>query len=1112
MVNAWISHLKEFYAKNKSKMSYKDAMKEAKKTYSKGTHKMPDGSVMTGKVHNKNSKPVKGKSLKGGAYGAEGNIKMSIKEPKVETQKERLETKTDRRKVVAKYNKLKTIVQKGLREGELLKKEFDAFADFSKILGGESKTNKYAKLLTKLRKEFASKKYAKLETSKEKLTDIQLEKRKLKLEKIVSQDKTNEIAKGKKGRQLEILRQSGLSAYGRTDTDIARVIRRREMLRRLGKSDNEIKRILEDEEKQRVRTAGNVIDPRLEQFVMSSGFLNKKGRNKVDRLLRKVGRNDQELDLKRLTDVASAFKSLSTIEDTLSDITEVSKLPITEAQKRRLENVEKALNARLTRVQQKAKARATAKTTPKPKPKAPAPTAPAPAPSGGAPAPAPRPPTPPPTLLMTNPVESDNNRINAKANVGEAKAEAKRLGFLTFIFQQKTGAKETKIYKMGGRGKFVVDKIIDPSSFDYTTWYGMPIPISTGTPRGSGSSTPSTGPPTPPLVPVPPPIIPPVIRNPPSAAEQAEIDGKSTVKNAKLRANQLNLSKFLFTTGGKRKEYILSSSSGKYIATRIVANVPAGGGGGGAPVAPAPVIGMVPPTSTTTFHNPTDQAEFEAVERARLADALRTGKWMPISFENNVYQYDSSIGSYVVEQLNNPVLAQPTPLADISPTGNVPAYTKDGSAEQTQFINLRDMLNTKTEKIFEDELNNIADNDTNFSQKFQDHMGQAKMSNLAALPFGDAVNELLQDPALEDYMRKYTEEELYKDQSAKQHLSDYKDLTGFNYDVKEIATPSDYIGAGFGDLVKEKFKQKHLKKYKKPKIKAPKVLADRLHELLMTLDKNFGHKHLDHRLKSLHIDSKQTFHKEYLKLIREIRETIGKLKLSALRTRQSTDSFDELAKDLDHFHKQQLPKIEERIGGKRASENNIILNELNELHGGNLFNAIGDIKNRGNQDNNPHSNYIQKGIQTLFKKGKEFLAKKMNADPYNNISHDEHGQIQNHIGKFLYSKIYKYQKPNIKPLALPNPNDVSQTQAGLEGGAFKRKSYNPTYNLNNPMYSNAPQIEVPSVGGNRKVFRNQKRANHNNKIGGSLGGGDLPSGHNLLDTRARISNNFFKVV
>lgn len=32
-MNAWLEHLKAFYAQNKSKMSYKEAMIEAKKTY-----------------------------------------------------------------------------------------------------------------------------------------------------------------------------------------------------------------------------------------------------------------------------------------------------------------------------------------------------------------------------------------------------------------------------------------------------------------------------------------------------------------------------------------------------------------------------------------------------------------------------------------------------------------------------------------------------------------------------------------------------------------------------------------------------------------------------------------------------------------------------------------------------------------------------------------------------------------------------------------------------------------------------------------------------------------------------------------------------------------------
>ena len=33
MTNAWISHLKAYYAKNKSKMSYAEAMKAARASY-----------------------------------------------------------------------------------------------------------------------------------------------------------------------------------------------------------------------------------------------------------------------------------------------------------------------------------------------------------------------------------------------------------------------------------------------------------------------------------------------------------------------------------------------------------------------------------------------------------------------------------------------------------------------------------------------------------------------------------------------------------------------------------------------------------------------------------------------------------------------------------------------------------------------------------------------------------------------------------------------------------------------------------------------------------------------------------------------------------------------
>ena len=36
MANSWLIHLKAFWAKNKGKMSYKQAMVAAKKTYKKG--------------------------------------------------------------------------------------------------------------------------------------------------------------------------------------------------------------------------------------------------------------------------------------------------------------------------------------------------------------------------------------------------------------------------------------------------------------------------------------------------------------------------------------------------------------------------------------------------------------------------------------------------------------------------------------------------------------------------------------------------------------------------------------------------------------------------------------------------------------------------------------------------------------------------------------------------------------------------------------------------------------------------------------------------------------------------------------------------------------------
>ena len=50
MANPWLIHLKAFYAKNKSKMSYRQAMKAAKSTYKK------KGSVVAQKTKGKKKK------------------------------------------------------------------------------------------------------------------------------------------------------------------------------------------------------------------------------------------------------------------------------------------------------------------------------------------------------------------------------------------------------------------------------------------------------------------------------------------------------------------------------------------------------------------------------------------------------------------------------------------------------------------------------------------------------------------------------------------------------------------------------------------------------------------------------------------------------------------------------------------------------------------------------------------------------------------------------------------------------------------------------------------------------------------------------------------------
>ena len=195
MVNSWIKHLKEFYAKNKDKMSYKQAMKEAKKTY-KGESKSkskPKAKSKAKKVENKTDDITKRKLERDALIQERLKKREAIDEVKeklktlgttaadIEVIEEkaklkkllggRLEpkkpTKEVRAQIVRKYTAIKKAVQDALNKGQLPQKAFNDFMRLSKFLAGGSKTNKYAKDAKKIEKSFNSKKYEKAKASKE---------------------------------------------------------------------------------------------------------------------------------------------------------------------------------------------------------------------------------------------------------------------------------------------------------------------------------------------------------------------------------------------------------------------------------------------------------------------------------------------------------------------------------------------------------------------------------------------------------------------------------------------------------------------------------------------------------------------------------------------------------------------------------------------------------------------------------------------------------------------------------------------------------------------------------------------------------------------------------
>ena len=92
---------------------FKDIKMAEKKSKSKGTHKMPDGSVMSGKTHSKDSKVVK-KSIKGKKI----NVKKEEKKEDDEEEKDAVIYKEPVKKIKFKIKKPLTITK---ASGEVVK-------------------------------------------------------------------------------------------------------------------------------------------------------------------------------------------------------------------------------------------------------------------------------------------------------------------------------------------------------------------------------------------------------------------------------------------------------------------------------------------------------------------------------------------------------------------------------------------------------------------------------------------------------------------------------------------------------------------------------------------------------------------------------------------------------------------------------------------------------------------------------------------------------------------------------------------------------------------------------------------------------------------------------
>ena len=156
--NPFIEFVK-VYRKNNPNISYKDALKNAGKEYKKmsGTHKMSDGTVMSGSTHNKNSKPVKAKKSKKTTGGALD----------VDDETDAKQSRNGRAKELRIYKKLLPKINAGVRNGNLDEKEYGEWRKSANILRANSQKNSYAKKLKEVDRALKTKKYLKLKAKKD---------------------------------------------------------------------------------------------------------------------------------------------------------------------------------------------------------------------------------------------------------------------------------------------------------------------------------------------------------------------------------------------------------------------------------------------------------------------------------------------------------------------------------------------------------------------------------------------------------------------------------------------------------------------------------------------------------------------------------------------------------------------------------------------------------------------------------------------------------------------------------------------------------------------------------------------------------------------------------